>query len=449
MLDLTGKTYKNAVRDGKQGTFNAADGFGGYDTVILDGFGGLVQEGYPTDYGTYKFAADKVTFVGVEDGVYTVTADGNVFVDDEDEFHAFVKEGYDVVSQIDSFVGDNAGWWVNAKDPADYLFIDTDAEKVTYKGKSYSYETNWDGSKLLVGSWLDKFVFSINAGNVNVTYEDDNGSPATDVYTSAPEPVIEQDEYVGVWKAGGKSFWFDGYGTVVVNEDAVKYTRQPDDNSVKFESNGTTYTARLTEGTMSISWEGGEGSGTYDDTAPAVLDAFAGVWNAPEDAYYQYVLTFSGAGVVRVYRESSYSVTDEYVSYEVAENVATFYADLCDWTCTVDGDSMTVLAVDMDGSYYANSTYTKQVEAPADAFAGTYSNGTNTLVFNGDNTGTFNGETFTYTVSGDVANIDPFGAFDGESNTATLGEDGNIELYLSDSYGDNAHSGTYVKQTEA
>ena len=448
-LDLTGKTYTNAVRDGKQGTFNAADGFGGYDTVILDGFGGLVQEGSSTYYGTSEFDGDKVTFVGVEDGVYTVTADGNVFVDEEDEFHAFVKEGYDVVSQIASFVGDNEGWWVNVADPADYLFIDTVAEEVTYKGKSYSYEATWDGSKLLVGSWFDEFVFSINEGKVNVTYEDDNGSPVTDVYTSAPEPVIEQDEYVGVWTADGNSFWFDGYGTVVVNENAVKYTRQPD-NSVKFESYGMTYTALLTEGKMSISWDDGEGNnGTYDDTAPAVLDAFAGVWNAPEDAYYQYVLTFSGAGVVRVYRESSYSVTDEYVSYEVAENVATFYADLCDWTCTVDGDSMTVLAVDMDGSYYANSTYTKQVEAPADAFAGTYSNGTNTLVFNGDNTGTFNGETFTYTVSGDVANIDPFGAFDGDSNTATLSSDGNIQLYLSDSYMENTHSDTYVKQAEA
>lgn len=192
MLDLTGKTYTNAVRDGKQGTFTYFDGWSD-KTVILDGFGGLVKEGSDsTDYGTYVFAGNKVTFVGVEDGVYTVTADGNVFVDDKDEFHAFVKEGYDVVdSQIDSFVGDNAGWWVNVEDPADYLFIDTDAEKVTYKGKSYSYEATWDGSKLLVSSWFDEFIFSINEGKVNVTYEDDNGSPVTDVYTSAPEPVIE------------------------------------------------------------------------------------------------------------------------------------------------------------------------------------------------------------------------------------------------------------------
>ena len=446
VLDLTGKTYENADPDGKQGTFNATDG----RDVILDGFGGLVQEDSDsTYYGTYKFAAGKVTFVGVEDGVYTVTADGNVFVDDEDEFHAFVKKGYDVDSQIDSFVGDNAGWWVNVEDPADYLFIDTDAEKVTYKGKSYSYEATWDGSKLLftVG-YIDDYILTVVDGKLNVTYEGDQGTPVTDVYTSAPEPVIEQDEYVGVWTAGGKSFWFDGYGTVVVNENAVKYTRQPD-NSVKFESYGMTYTALISGGTMSISWDDGEYTGTYDNTAPAVLDAFAGVWNPPAEVENKYILTFSGAGVVRVYRESSYYVTDEYVSYEFAENVATFSADLCDWTCTVDGDSMTVLAVDMDGSYYANSTYTKQVEAPADAFAGTYSNGTNTLVFNGDNTGTFNGETFTYTVSGDVANIDPFGAFDGDSNTATLGEDGNIELSLNDSYLENAHSDTYVKQTEA
>ncbi len=442
-LDLTGKTYENADPDGKQGTFNAADGFGGYDTVILDGFGGLVQEGsYSTSYGTYKFAAGKVTFVGVEDGEYTVTADGNVLVDDEDEFHAFVKEGYVVDSQIDSFVGDNKGWWVNDKDPADYLFVDTDAEKVTYKGKSYSYDATWDGSKLLVGSWFDKFVFSINEGKVNVTYEDDNGSPVTDVYTSAPEPVIEQDEYVGVWTADGNSFWFDGYGTVVVNKNAVKYTRQPD-NSVKFESYGMTYTALLSGGTMSISWDDGEYTGTYDDTALAVLDAFAGVWNPPAEVEDKYILTFSGAGVVHVY---NVDYVDEYVSYEVTENVATFYSYYENWTCTMDGDSMVV--VSYDGTV-KNVTYTRQVEDQLDAFAGTYSNGSNTLVFNGDGTGTFNDDAFTYTVSGNVANIDPFGAFDGDSNTATLSSDGNIALYLNNSSMENIHSDTYVKQAEA
>lgn len=442
VLNLTGKTYTNAVRDGKQGTFNAADGFGGYDTVILDGFGGLVQEGSSTYYGTYEFDGDKVTFVGVEDGVYAVTADGKVFVDDEDEFHAFVKEGYDVVSQIASFKGDNEGWWVNDADPADYLFVDTDAEKVTYKGKSYSYETNWDSSKILftVG-YIDDYVVTVVDGKLKVTYVVEE-SPVTDVYISAPEPVIEQDEYVGVWTADGKSFWFDGYGTVVVDEDVVKYTRQPD-NSVKFESKGKTYTALLSGGTMSISWEGGEGSGTYDDTAPAVLDAVAGLWTTTEDEYYNYSFEFSGAGCVHVLNAIG---VDEYTTYILEGNVITFSADYEDWTCTVDGDSMVVES--SYGTVY-NLNYTRQVEAPADAFAGTYSNGTNTLVFNGDNTGTFNGETFTYTVSGDVANIDPFGAFDGESNTATLGEDGNIELYLSDSSMDNVHSDTYVKQTEA
>ena len=439
-LDLTGKTYENADPDGKQGTFTYFDGWSD-KIVILDGFGGLVREGSSTYYGTYEFAADKVTFVGVEDGEYTVTADGNVFVDVEDEFHAFVKEGYVVDSQIDSFVGDNAGWWVNDADPADYLFVDTDAEKVTYKGKSYSYETNWDSSKLLVSSWPDKFVFSINAGKVNVTYEVEE-SPGTDVYTSAPEPVIEQDEYVGVWTADGNSFWFDGYGTVVVNEDAVKYTRQPD-NSVVFESYGMTYTALLSGGTMSISWDDGEGTGTYNDTAPAVLDAFAGVWNPPAEVEDKYILTFSGAGVVHVY---NVDYVDEYVSYEVDGNKATFYSYSEDWTCTVDGDSMVV--VSYDGTVN-NVTYTKQVEAQLDAFAGTYSNGSNTLVFNGDGTGKFNDDAFTYTVSGDVANIDPFGEFNSESNTATLGEGGSIQLNLNNSDMENAHSGIYVKQTEA
>ena len=400
VLDLTGKTYTNAVRDGKQGTFTYFDGWSD-KTVILDGFGGLVKEGSDsTDYGTYVFAGNKVTFVGVEDGVYTVTADGNVFVDDKDEFHAFVKEGYDVVdSQIDSFVGDNAGWWVNAKDPADYLFIDTDAEKVTYKGKSYSYEATWDGSKLLVSSWFDEFIFSINEGKVNVTYEDDNGSPVTDVYTSAPEPVIEQDEYVGVWKAGGKSFWFDGYRTVVVDEDVVKYTRQPN-NSVVFESYGMTYTALLTDGTMSISWDDGEYTGTYNDTAPAVLDAFAGVWNPPAEVEDKYILTFSGAGVVHVY---NVDYVDEYVSYEVDGNKATFYSYCEDWTCTVDGDSMVVTS-----SYgmVNNVTYTKQVEAQPDAFAGTWTGkvgpNTYTVVCDGLGNININGSDYTYTPGTDT-----------------------------------------------
>lgn len=398
-LDLTGKTYEKAVRDGKQGTFNAADGLGGYDTVILDGFGGLVQEGYSTDYGTYEFDGDKVTFVGVEDGVYTVMADGNVFVDDEDEFHAFVKEGYVVDSQLNSFVGDNEGWWVNDADPADYLFIDTNAEKVTYKGKSYSYKATWDGSKLLVSSWFDEFVFSINEGKVNVTYVVEE-SPVTDVYTSAPEPVIEQDEYVGVWTADGNSFWFDGYGTVVVNEDAVKYTRQPD-NSVKFDYGSLTLTALLTDGTMSISWDDGEGNnGTYDDTAPAELDAFAGVWNPPAEVEDKYILTFSGAGVVHVY---NVDYVDEYVSYEVAENVATFYSYYEDWKCTMDGDSMVV--VSYDGTVN-NVTYTKEAEAQLDAFAGTWTGtlGPNscTIICDGLGNININGSDYTYTPGTDT-----------------------------------------------
>lgn len=417
VLNLTGKTYTNAVRDGKQGTFTYFDGWSD-KTVILDGFGGLVQERYSTYYyGTYEFDGDKkVTFVGVEDGVYTVTADGNVFVDDEDEFHAFVKEGYDVDSQIASFVGDNAGWWVNNADPADYLFVDTGAEKVTYKDKSYSYDANWDSSKLLFTvDYIDDYILTVVDGKLNVTYEGDQGTPVTDVYTSAPEPVIEQDEYVGVWTADGNSFWFDGYGTVVVNEDAVKYTRQPD-NSVKFDYGSLTYTALLSGGTMSISWDDGEGSGTYDDTAPAELDAFAGVWNPPAEVEDKYILTFSGAGVVHVY---NVDYVDEYVSYEVAGNVATFYSYYEDWTCTMDGDSMVV--VSYDGTVN-NVTYTKEAEAQLDAFAGTYSNGTNTLVFNGDGTGKFNDDAFTYTISDKTAIIAPFGVFDGESNTATLGE---------------------------
>ena len=171
-----------------------------------------------------------------------------------------------------------------------------------------------------------------------------------------------------------------------------------------------TYTALLSDGTMSISWDDGEYTGTYDDTAPAELDAFAGVWNPPAEVEDKYILTFSGAGVVHVY---NVDYVDKYVSYEVAENVATFSVDSKGWACTVNGDSMVV-----ESSYGTvdGLNYTRQVEAQLDAFAGTWNppaEDENQYILTFSGTGTVNvfrqseystvDETVEYTVDGNVA----------------------------------------------
>ena len=55
--------------------------------------------------------------------------------------------------------------------------------------------------------------------------------------------------------------------------------------------------------------------------------------------------------------------------------------------------------------------------------------------------------TFTYTVSGNVAQISAFGAFDGDENKATLSSDGaSIALKIADSFNETALSATFTKQ---
>lgn len=55
--------------------------------------------------------------------------------------------------------------------------------------------------------------------------------------------------------------------------------------------------------------------------------------------------------------------------------------------------------------------------------------------------------TFTYTVSGNITTISSFGAFDGDSNKATLSDDGSsLALAISDSFNETALSAKFTKQ---
>lgn len=99
-------------------------------------------------------------------------------------------------------------------------------------------------------------------------------------------------------------------------------------------------------------------------------------------------------------------------------------------------------------------TFTKSTKPSTgtDAFAGTWKYNDFILTFDGKGNGTFNNGsemTFTYTVSGNVAQISAFGAFDGDENKATLSSDGaSIALQIADSYNEVALSATFTKQAE-
>lgn len=85
-----------------------------------------------------------------------------------------------------------------------------------------------------------------------------------------------------------------------------------------------------------------------------------------------------------------------------------------------------------------------------DGVEGTYKKGSDVIVLDGQGNGTFNNGsemTFTYTVSGNIATISSFGAFDGDSNKATLSDDGSsLALAISDSFNETALSAKFTKQ---
>lgn len=101
-----------------------------------------------------------------------------------------------------------------------------------------------------------------------------------------------------------------------------------------------------------------------------------------------------------------------------------------------------------------SETFTKTTKPSGgedlDAFAGTWTYSDFVLTFDGKGNGTFNNGsemTFTYTVSGSIATISSFGAFDGDSNKATLSADGSsLALAISDSYNETSLSATFKKQ---
>lgn len=113
----------------------------------------------------------------------------------------------------------------------------------------------------------------------------------------------------------------------------------------------------------------------------------------------------------------------------------------------------TGIDVSFDDEYQENTfkaSFTKEAAATLDAFAGTWTYSDFVLTFDGKGNGTFNNGsemTFTYTVSGNIAKISSFGAFDGDANQATLSADGaSVDLKIADSYDETALSATFTKQ---
>ncbi len=383
----------------------------------------------------------------------------------------YVQDGADINSHEEDF----AGWWKDTSD--NYVSINTATKKVNYNDTAYTYKANYNGTVLTFqakencDNWPSverDYTVTVSGDTLTISHQcgadDGDGgvelSTVTKTYTKTAEPVVELDAFEGKWtKASGYMFdamIFNGKGTVNLGNKYVAYTI--DGGAAKFTADSRNYTATISGSTLTLSY--------YDDEAfcdvtakysKAEKDAFAGDWinESESDNFYQYAFSFDGYGTLTV-SSSKYPTSSYYNgthAYTISNNTITINNFLSyNWTFTLNDDgTITIACTDSDtfAGPLNGKTITKVggTQAPAsDAFAGTYKSGGNTIVFNGDGTGKYNDTyDFTYTISGNVANLSNFAAYDDDANTATLSGT-SLSVHLSGGYGDNVYNATFTKQ---
>lgn len=126
-----------------------------------------------------------------------------------------------------------------------------------------------------------------------------------------------------------------------------------------------------------------------------------------------------------------------------------------------DSNSFTVnddgtITVSVSDSYNENSytgSFTKKTDdvtpTPSTSIEGTYTDSNkNTMVLGANGKGSWNGTEFSYTYDSTTkkGTISAFGAFDSESNSFTVNDDGTITVSIDDEYGENPYTGKMTKQ---
>lgn len=136
---------------------------------------------------------------------------------------------------------------------------------------------------------------------------------------------------------------------------------------------------------------------TYDVDASKL----EGTWELYH--YYYYTFKFGADGKLVATRMSEYGTTTKTVDYTVTDNLVKFNFYYCDYICTFEGGSLTVLE---DNSSIGTARKIAELPVVLDAFAGTWSGksfaSTVEMVLDGKGSGTFAGNAITYTVKGDT-----------------------------------------------
>lgn len=445
------------LKDGAYTVLTEKDGFqnkfkldGGIVTLELDGFGGVIAKQHSYVFGgtyTVDTAKNEITFAEVDeensyvyvDGTYSIVEDGNVYVNTS---RTWVKEGYTVENKL------AVGYWESADKTSNIEIMSYEAYVyVRIDGKNAQVPTcNYNASVLTV---------KVDSKSLEITRDGDNLVYNGIVYSAATR-TTDTTKLFGTWQVVySKLFTFefleDGNVNIVclssydMKTKTVKFAQK--DSVYSFEYAYDTYICTLADGVMTITSTDSDGYTNFKDLPatkiadPEVvetLDAFAGTWKTSDG---KLSWTFDGKGTVTNEDGNSFS-------YTIASGKAKFVNGGLDIECSISGNTMTV-SYD-DGYDPFSKTFTKEAAETLDAFAGTWTYDTFVLTFDGKGNGTFNNGTefkFTYTVSGNVANISNFGSFDGDNNKATLSSDGSsVALKIADSFDETSMSQTFTKQ---
>lgn len=369
-------TGKYIVAGAERGTHTGADG-----ALVLDGFGkAKLGDAAETDYvvgGQGYILIGEKAYV-LKDGAYTVLTEKDGYQ------NKFKLDGGVVTLELDGFGG------VIAKKNS-YVYsgtytVDTAKNEITFADvdEKYSYV------------YVDGTYTIVEGGNV---YVNTSRTWVKEGYT-----VVDHiDELQGYYKSA------DGKHSLEIVKASTKLYATLD-GSVYFAKgnyNNSVLTISVDGKSMTITKDGasvlykGADESISFTSATLTYDVDAskleGTWELYH--YYYYTFKFGADGKLVATRISEYGTTTKTVDYTVTDNLVKFNFYYCDYICTFEGGSLTVLE---DNSSIGTARKIAELPVVLDDFAGTWKTSDGKLSWTFDGKGTVTneeGNSFAYTIS--------------------------------------------------
>ena len=435
----TTQTYK--IVNGSLTTAGAEKGeytAEGKDALTLNGFGDAKLGGKSYKYSIN--AKNVVVLTGETTLGVTLDSEAKTYAEvASDGFvHTYIDASNDKYTMVfDGFGGATLTYASSYGSPSVYSGTYTlGTGTVTVAKTSYSYNKTYtiEESGNVLASTDGKTALAVKGYVVEKRLNEMNGFWQSADKAHSIEIIVKSEKKIFIKIDQSSVYFADG-----INYNGTKIMFR-DDNSKNYCIDRTATGISMSD----IAY--GSATQTFDvDTTKIV-----GQWELFGDVYYVKCV-FNADGKVDVARMSAFGTTKDTVAYTSEANVYTFTFKNTKYTCTLKADG----SLDVSTLGTARKIADPEVsdgtpEETLDAFAGTWIYDSYVLTFDGKGNGTFNNGTefkFTYTVSGNVANISNFGPFDGGQNKATLSSDSSsVALKIADSYDETAMSQTFTKQ---